>query len=105
MRPYLGVGAPSKAKQSKAEQSKAKQSILSILPPRHPLQASFQITGAEGAERSEAPEAPRYPLKASSQIPGVEGAEQSEAPEAPRYPFKSFLSNTRRRGGRAKRGP
>ena len=52
----------------------------------YPLKASSQITGAEGAERSEAPEAPRYPLKASFQIPGAEGAERSEAPEAPLYP-------------------
>ena len=69
--------------------------MLSILPPRYALKASFRITGALGAERSKAPQAPRYPLKASSEIPGAEGAERSKAPEATRYPlkasFKSFL--------------
>ena len=61
--------------------------------PLCPFQASSQIPGDEGAERSEAPEAPRYPLKASSKIPGAEGAERSKAPEAPRYPnqLSSFL--------------
>ena len=55
--------------------------------PRYPLKASFQFIGAEGAERSEAHEAPRYHLKASFQLVGAEEAERSEAPEAPRYPW------------------
>ena len=46
------------------------------------------MTGAEGAERSEAPRRPFILFKLAFQLPGAEGAERSEAPEAPLYPYQ-----------------